>query len=64
MGKANDKEEGVRKSMRGLVDGTYKGGESYALTAYMHIAKQRLANWGAEVDRFKEWASQSMLALL
>jgi len=64
MVQANMREEGVRKSMRGLVDGTCKGGENYALRAYMSIVRQRLGNYGSEEERFKAWADECRVALL
>ena len=64
MMRANEKEEGIRKSMRGLVDDTCKGGESYALAVYMAISRQRFKNWSAEEKRFKSWAGECVGALL
>ncbi|KAF2823275.1 hypothetical protein CC86DRAFT_384658 [Ophiobolus disseminans] len=64
MAEANGKEEGIRKSLRGLVTNTSKGGESYALAVYMDMAQQRLTNWSAQEDNFKTWASECMVALV
>jgi hypothetical protein len=63
MSTADQKEEGVRKAMRGLADGRSKGYENFALVVYLDTAKQRSKNWYKEEKTFKAWAEECISEL-
>jgi hypothetical protein len=60
---AGEREEAVRKHMRGLADGRSWGREGFALEVYLDTARKRFGSWSKEEERLVELAGECVRAL-
>jgi hypothetical protein len=58
-----EREEAVRRHMRGLADGRSRGQEGLAIVVYLDTARQRFGNLKGEEGRLVGWAGECVRVL-